>query len=239
MRINIIILFIIMLFATIGFLCCLEKVVFPYTTKDVLEKAELILPELKFTINKYWNKLYYKHFIAGQIEQESCASLRQCWNPKVENKTSREYGFGLSQITIAYDKLGNVRFNNYLEAKRKYKELTGWTWEDRFNLQYQLTFIVLEDKSLYNSVKNLFSDEINRMAGAFVSYNAGRGAVLQRRALCKNTEGCDFNLWFNGLDTVYLQYETKMLYNQKLYELRNRYPKNILKKSEKYKCIMM
>jgi hypothetical protein len=204
---------------------------FPYSNSEVLKKAEPILPTLKEKINKYWSELKYKHYIGGQIEQESCASLKKCWNPNVEFKTEREYGFGLAQITIT------KKFNNFLEAKRKYKELTSWKWEDRFNVDYQLTFILLEDKSLYNSNSKLFKDEINKMAGVFVSYNAGMGTVLQRRALCKTSKGCVVMAWFGGLDTVKMNYEDKLLYGQKIYEIRNRYPYNIIfKKSEKYKC---
>lgn len=206
------------------------------TEKEELTKAKPILPILTEKINKYWNDLKYRHYIAGQISQESCASLKKCWNPNVEFKTEREYGFGLSQVTVAYDKYGKERFNKFLEAKRKYKELTSWKWEDRFNVQYQLIFIVLEDKRLYNSVSKLFTGEINRMAGMFVSYNAGGGTVSQRRALCKVTKGCDYKKWFGGLDSVRMDYEKQLLYGQRLCEMRNKYPFNIIfKRSEKYK----
>jgi hypothetical protein len=222
-------------------LCCLFifNAVYADINDKVLKKAEPILPNLKEKINQYWKELKYKHYIGGQIEQESCASLKKCWNPNVELKTEREYGFGLAQITIAYDKLGKERFNNFLEAKRKYKELTSWRWEDRFNVDYQLTFILLEDKRLYNLNSKLFKDEINKMAGLFVSYNAGMGTILQRRALCERSINCNKNVWFGGLSDVHLKYEEQLLYGQKLYEMRNRYPFNIIfKKSEKYKCLI-
>lgn len=196
---------------------------FPYSDKDVLLKAKPIFPILNEKINKHWNDLKYKHYIAGQIEQESG------WNPKAELHTSREWGVGLSQITVT------PKYNNFLEAKRKYKELTKWEWSDKFNIEYQLTFLILENKSLYNSVKKLFKDEVNIMAGEFMSYNSGYGAVLQRRALCKTTKGCDYSLFFGGINKVKMNYENRILYGMELWKMRNDYPEKIIfKLSNKY-----
>ncbi len=179
---------------------------------------------LKAKIYKYWEEAPYKYFMGGQVEKESL------WKPKAELKTPREYGFGLAQITVTN------RFNNFEEARKRYKELKHWKWEDRFNVDYQLTYLVLEDKSLFKRNYKLFIDDLNRWAGVLVSYNAGFGTVLQRRALCVKTEGCNFKQWFGGLDTVAGLKESNLLYGKKLADRRNDYPKDIIfNRSLKYK----
>jgi hypothetical protein len=203
---------------------------FPYSNSEVLKKAEPYLPTLKNIIQEYWKDVPMKETIPAQIEAESG------WKVNAELRTSREHGVGFSQITIAFNKDGSVRFDNFKEAKRKYKELTDWNWNDKFNAKYHFTYLCLTDKSNFNNMSKLFTKNIDRWAGTLVSYNAGRGTVLNRRALCKITEGCNFNLWFGGCNTVKMKGEDKLLYGQKLYEMRNKYPFNIIfKKSEKYK----
>jgi hypothetical protein len=197
---------------------------FPVT---MIEKFKPYSNLLSVIISDHWKDSTYRHFIPAQIERESN------WKEKAELKTYREYGIGLSQITIT------KRYNNFTDAINRYKELSYWKYSDRFNANYQLHFVVLQDKSNFTVNKKLFSDNINRWAGTLVSYNAGHGTVLNRRSLCKVTEGCDFNLWFGGLDSVQLKTETGKLYGRSLWKMRNDYPKSIIfELSGKYICLL-
>lgn len=200
-----------------------------FPMNKTLERAKPYLNFLKETINNYWKDAPMREIIPAQIEQESL------WKVKAELKTTREYGMGLSQITIAYNKDGTERFNNFINATNKYKELKNWKWEDRFNSKYHMIFSVLEDKALFKINSRLFKKNTDIWAGSLVSYNAGYGTVLKRRALCKVTNNCDYNKWFDGLDSVAMKFEKRKLYGRSLAEMRNEYPYKIIYiRSKKY-----
>lgn len=199
-----------------------------------LEKSSQYIPNIDNISNRYWNDISNLEFIYGQIEQETCPSCKskKCWNPKAELKTDREYGFGLSQLTIT------KRFNKFNEAKTRYKELKDWRFEDRYNPDYQLRFIILEDKTIFLSMRRLLYSDIDIWAGTFISYNAGKGTLLKRRALClsKYKDIYDCTKWFDNLERIKLYGEDKLLYGRSLFERRNEYPHNIMKlRSHKYK----
>lgn len=204
-------------------------------TSTILQKAQPFLPEFKDVVHQYWPDAPYSFYMPALVEQESCANFEKCWNPAVELKTKREYGFGLGQITIAYKKQGGVRFNKFEEAKEQYEALSTWRWDDRYNAKYQLIFITLTTKKLYLAQAPFFKDDINRWAAAMVAYNAGSKTITEHIAACKATPNCQADSWFNGLDTIELPYEKKLLYGVSLQERRNTYPKNIIYlRSNKY-----
>jgi hypothetical protein len=197
---------------------------FPVT---MLDKAKPYLPVVREVVHKYWTDVKNEHYICGQIEQESG------WKKYAELKTSREYGFGLAQITIT------PRFNNFLEARKKIKELSAWNWDDRFNEKYQLTYLTLTDKSNFQQMLKLLNSVKDIWAGTLVSYNAGKGTVLQRRALCASSVGCDKTRWFGGLDSVRMNYEKRVLYGKEVGNMRNEYPHVIIfVRSPKYKNVI-
>lgn len=214
---------------------CYISVANAMTYDQILSQAKPHLPIFKQVVYTYWPQSPNQQYFPGLVEQETCSNLTNCWNPDAQLKTSREYGFGFGQVTVAYGAHGKVRFNNFTEAKERYKELAAWQWDDRYNSKYQFTFIVLEIKNLFVPIASYFKDDINRWAATLVSYNAGSRTILDRIAACAATRGCDKAQWFNGLNTVALPYEKKLLYGVPLYERRNEYPENIINiRSPKY-----
>lgn len=181
-------------------------------------KAQRYLPALKTAINTHWPDAPMRHYISGQIELESAG-----WNEHAQLKTSREYGFGLGQITIAYNQDGSERFNNFKAAQRIFRD---WKWEDRFNVKYQLGYAVISDRSSFKQVSRLMRDDDSRWRASLVAYNAGYGTVLQRRALAIRS-GVPADRWVGGLDQVAMAYERKPLYGRPLVEMRNAYPRVI------------
>lgn len=203
--------------------------------EKILQKARPYMPVFRAAVYRHWPKAPHREHLTGKVEQETCTTLAKCWNPGTELKTDREYGFGLSQMTVAHYRDGSVRFNKFEEAKQCYKELSAWRWDDRWNVEYHLTFITLESKRLYDTMWPHFRDSISASAASLVAYNAGSGTVLHRRALCSHTKGCDETVWFGGLDSVMMPGEERLLYGKPLYQRRNEYPDNIIhKRAPKY-----
>jgi hypothetical protein len=183
------------------------------------------LPILHDEQVKYWPTAPSISYLAAQIEQETCVSLKSsgCWNPKTELKTDREYGFGLSQITVT------SKFNNFLEAKKWDKALADWQWEDRYNPHYQTRALVVYMRNLNNQVNGAY-DINNQYAFALSAYNGGMGGVIKDRSLCKMTSGCDSRLWWGNVENTSLKAKTTVKgYGQSFFQINRGYVANIMK----------
>lgn len=196
------------------------------------------LPTLAQVLKEEWPTMQDQSIIAGQIEKESCITLThsKCWNTRAELKTSREYGFGLGQLTIAYKKDGSVRFDNFVEMKRKFPQLNSWKWENRYDPFYQLKTIVLMDKNLFNSVKWASASQKDQYGFMLSAYNGGLGGVLQDRTLCRATNGCDSTKWFDNVEKQSFKTKIKNAgYGQSAFEINRGYVRKIMfEKRQKY-----
>lgn len=164
-----------------------------------------------------------KSAIAAQIEQESR------WNPRAELHTSREWGVGYSQVTIAYNSKGQERFNNFKYIKSLNKDLKGWTWDNRFDAGYQIKALVIYNRHIYTGIKFTTKDDYEKAAFSFAAYNGGVGGVLQDRRLCANTEGCNPQVWFSNVEKTSLKNKTKVKgYGKSFFEINREYVRNVL-----------
>lgn len=195
------------------------------------------LPTLVQVQRSQWPTAPQPWFLAGQVEQESCITLKhpKCWNTGAELKTSREYGFGLGQITIAYRADGSVRFNKWAELRTRYPALRAWTWEQRFEPAYQLTALVVMDRGLCELYGDAWSAE-DRLGFCLSAYNGGEGGVRQDRMLCSNTPGCDRTRWFSHVELHSMKARMPFTgYAKSPFEINREYPRNVLQvRRQKY-----
>jgi len=200
---------------------------------DIPPNSEMYLPVLVEEQLKNWWSAPLPHTVAGQIEQETCITLRhsRCWSPRAELKTSREYGFGLGQITVT------DRFNNFNEFKRLSPRLRSWDWGDRYNPEYQILSLVLVNKSNYERLRPLSLDSFNGLSFSYAAYNGGLSGVLRDRKMCESVEGCDPRVWFNNVSEHSFRAKTSVKgYSKSFFEINREYVYNIMYvRSEKYK----
>lgn len=194
--------------------------------------ATVYLPMLAAVIALLWPSMPDRALIAAQIEQETCPSLtsKKCWNPRTELKTSREYGFGLGQLTVT------KKFNNFEAARGWDKSLAGWKWEDRFNADMQLRALVAYDRNLYSQIHFGATDQ-DRLAFMFSAYNGGLGGLLKDRRMCASVKGCDPERWFGHIENHSFRAKTSVAgYGKSFFDINREYVRNILfVRSPKYR----
>lgn len=194
--------------------------------------ASVYLPMLATVIALLWPSMPDRALIAAQIEQETCPSLtsKKCWNPRTELKTSREYGFGLGQLTVT------EKFNNFEAARSWDKSLAGWKWEDRFNPEMQLRSLVAYDRNLYSQIRFGASDQ-DKLAFMFSSYNGGMGGLIKDRRMCAAIKGCDPDRWFGHIEHHSFRAKTKVSgYRMSFFDINREYVRNIMfVRSPKYR----
>lgn len=202
--------------------------------ENALKNGPLLVEMLK----EKWPSVTYPEFNFGQIEKETCITLKhsKCWTERAELKTTREYGFGFGQFTIAYNKDGRERFNAFKEVKRLDKDLQGWSFEDRFDKRYNMMAFVVRSKHDYYSITGA-ADDLSRHAFRLSAYNGGRGGLLQDRRLCKATIGCDPSIWFGHVQhTSYKSRVAQKGYGKSWYQVNREYVSSIIyDRSPKYR----
>ena len=192
--------------------------------------AKLYAPGLVKAQRAIWPDAPEPWTLAGQVEQESCITLRhsRCWNPRAELKTSREYGFGFGQITTAYRADGSVRFDKFEELRARYSSLRDWAWEDRYDPERQLIALVEMDRGIYRRVRDAATVR-DRIAFWLSGYNGGESGVLQDRRLCGNTPKCDPSRWFGHVARTSLKArKVNPGYGKSSYEINREYVTLIL-----------
>lgn len=200
--------------------------------QGVPPNAPMYVPTLVVEQRARWPAAVEPFTMAGQVEQETCISLKSvgCWNPHTELKTSREYGFGLGQVTVT------SAFNAFNEERALDPSLKNWQWSDRYDPQMQLRGLVLKDRQLFRMVQGAASDE-DRLAFAYAAYNGGMGGVLSDRRVCAATPHCDSRRWFGQVEHTSLKARAAVTgYGQSFFNINREYVHNILiVRSTKYR----
>lgn len=153
-------------------------------------------------------------YYGALIEHESCISLKhsKCCSPKSQLKTKREWGAGVSQITVAYNPDGTVRMDALGDLKNRYKaELKDLNWGNILERpDLQVRAMVLLTKGNYNQFLPVKS-EIDRIRMADSAYNGGVKAVKDARMVCGLSKDCDPQIWLGNTER-YIKKSTKAIY---------------------------
>lgn len=152
------------------------------------------LPVLADEVSERWPAMPMPSMLAAQVEQESR------WKSTAELKTSREYGFGLGQFTVAYRADGSERFNAWREVKALDAGLAGWQWADRRDPRMQLRAVVVKNRACFRRLRPLLRDDTNALAMCDAAYNGGLGGLYAERRLCAAIASCDPDRWFGNVE---------------------------------------
>lgn len=203
--------------------------------------ALVYIPILLGEINTNWPEFSDPAIMAGQIEQETCYSLshKNCWNPNVELKTAREYGFGLGQITIAYNQDGSERFNSFKEIKELDASLAAWEWKDRYKANMQLRALVIKNRFNYSKVEGATEDD--KLLFMLYAYNGGLGALLGDISRCRQKEGCNPLQWVGNVETTSIKSKKPFggVYGgASAWSISHEYGYKIYERSDKYRDLI-
>ena len=171
-------------------------------------------------------------YYASQIEAESA------WNINATLRTSREFGAGLSQFTVAYHADGSIRFDTAAELRAKYKqELDGFKGAGLYAPRLAMRALILKDRDNYTLIQDA-ADPRNRIAFTMASYNAGSSLVRKDRLLCANTTGCDPAQWYGHVEKQGYQSKTRWQgYGQSAFDITRSYVRKIEAKRPDYAAV--
>lgn len=194
----------------------------------MLEKATPYLPVLLNAVKEIWPDAPLISYFAAKVEQESG------WNPRATLRTSREWGAGLGQFTVAYRADGSVRFDKMAEIKALDARLAGWS--DRYDPAYQLKAMIVLDKSTHRRFQGMYATVYDGLSFSASAYNGGEGGVLQDRRLCANSPGCDPMRWADNVALHSTKSRVKWQgYGQSAYDINRGYVQKVLyERRQKY-----
>lgn len=188
------------------------------------------LPVLDREAGRVLPEVRPRALFAGQIEQETCPSLRspKCWNPRTELNTAREYGFGLGQLTVTR------RFNNFEEVKTRDRGLAGWRWAERFDPERQIRALLVMDRECRRYAAGATGED--GLAMMLACYNGGSGGLRSDRAICRATTGCDPARWWGHVELTSNKSRAAWKgYGKSAFDINREYPANIINvRSPKY-----
>lgn len=179
-------------------------------TLEAPPQAVALFPTLKAEQQAYWSELKNPSYLAAQIEQETCASLKnsKCWNYLAELKTSREHGVGLGQLTIAYSAAGTVRFDALTELVQHHpKDLKGFSWSNWKDPRLQVRGVILKDRDTCNRITNT-KTQADLVAMCMSAYNGGFTGLSNDRLSCRAKAGCDAGVWFGNVELTSIKAKT-------------------------------
>jgi hypothetical protein len=195
-------------------------------------------PALVSETKRFWPEFQPISLFAGQVEKESCTSLKsqRCWTPYAELKTTRERGVGFGQITVVpgrFDALQEMVDANPVALK-------GWAWNtpSLYDPELQLRALVLKNKTNWNRITGMATNQ-DRVDAMLIAYNGGLGNVVTSRRMCAATPGCDSTRWRGHAEkTSRLSKVVMTGYGKSFHDINRGYPGDVELRAVKYRILV-
>lgn len=196
------------------------------------------LPMLKALQVKHWTTMPAPEVLAGQIEKESCITLKhpRCWNATSRLKSAREEGAGLGQITRTWRLNGEIRFDALAELRETHPELAALNWTNVYQRpDLQLLGVVLKARDNWSAFSGV-KDPAQRQIFATLAYNRGVGGVLAELRACALTPGCDPQRWAGNVDRTCTASRQPLYGGRSACDISRAYPLDVIeRRAPKYR----
>lgn len=196
------------------------------------------LPTLAALQRQHWPAMPAPEVLAGQIEKESCITLKhsRCWNAASRLKSAREEGAGLGQITRAYRADGSLRFDALAELRAKHPALAAWNWANVYQRpDLQLLAIVLKNRDNWHSFAAV-ADQHQRLIFATLAYNRGVAGVTNEMRACQLTPGCNPHQWAGHVERTCTASRQPLYAGRSACDISRAYPLDVIeRRAPKYR----
>jgi hypothetical protein len=201
-------------------------------------QAPLHLPTLKALQVKHWPTMPAPAVLAGQIEKESCITLKhsRCWNATSRLKSAREEGAGMPQITRTWRADGSLRFDALAEIKALHPELAALNWANVYQLpNLQLLTVVLKNRDNWAAFAGV-RDPGQRLIFSTLAYNRGVGGVRSEMRACALTPGCDPQRWTGHVERTCTASRQPLYGVRSACDISRGYPEDVIeRRAPKYR----
>jgi hypothetical protein len=196
------------------------------------------LPTLRAVQRAQWPAMPAPWVLAGQIEKESCITLKhpRCWNAASRLKSAREEGAGLGQITRTWRADGSLRFDALAEMRAAHPELAAWSWSNVYQRpDLQLLAIVLKNRDNWGAFAAV-RDPAQRLIFSTLSYNRGVGGVRSEMRACALAPGCDPQRWAGNVERTCTASRQPLYGGRSACDISRAYPLDVIeRRAPKYR----
>lgn len=196
------------------------------------------LPTLASLQRAHWPSMPTPWVLAGQIEKESCITLKhsRCWNAASRLKSAREEGAGLGQITRTWRADGSQRFDALAELKALHPQLAAWSWANVYERpDLQLLAIVLKNRDNWGRFAGV-ADPEQRLIFSTLAYNRGVGGVNAEMRACALTAGCNPQRWSGHVERTCTASRQPLYGGRSACDISRAYPLDVIaRRAPKYR----
>lgn len=199
------------------------------------------LPTLHTLTAKHWPAMPTPWVLAGQIEKESCITLKhpRCWNATSRLKSAREEGAGLGQITRTWRTSGALRFDALAELKAQHPALAALNWGNVYQrADLQLLAIVLKNRDNHATFAAVPGYR-DRLILATLAYNRGVGGVRAEMRACALKAGCNPQKWAGHVETTCTASRQPLYAGRSACDISRAYPLDVIdRRAPKYRGLV-